>query len=206
MLKKLDDSTKLLLIGIIFLVMILYILVTAIGSNDKKDYQIISKFLNTMGNNYSLKISSGEVSISYSRDNDIEVFESENFTNKKYVRYDGKTYLYGIGKLKEAEPNNDLNDKYYYDMELIKKVFNYCKYSNAISGIVKCKITNSNYNNELQSLYGISRQNDKDIVINFFYSGKNVKRIMIDYDDEKYDIQIISLNKNDYKEILSSIK
>jgi len=206
MLKKLDDSTKILLIGIIFLVMILFVLVTSITDRGKKDFKFISEYLNTIGSNYSLEVKNGENIISYSKDDDIEVFESESFQNKKYVRYNGKTYLFGIGKLKESQTNNDLNNKCYYDMELIKKLTKYCKYKSVIPGTVSCKISNKNYNNELQSLYGISRQNDKDIVINFFYSDKNIKKIVIDYYDESYYIEITNLNKNDYKGIVNSIK
>ena len=206
MLKNMENSTKLALIGIIFLFMILYILFTSIGDSKRRDYTFIGDYLNSLNNNYSLDINIGIKSIKYSRDENIEVFESKSFDNNKYIKYDGKLYVYDKEKLKEIENNNDLIDKHYYDINLISKVIDKCTFKRTYDDNLFCIIDNDSYNKELSTLYGIGRTNDKNVVIDFYIKDKVVDKLNINYGDEKVDITIDKNANNNYNELLEMIK
>ncbi len=206
MLKKLDETTKLFIIGIVFLLMILFILFTSITDKKRGDYRFINEYYNSLKDNYSLSVKTEDKEITYFKDGDIELFESDNFKNKKYVKYDGKTYIYEDDKLYESLQTDDLNDKYNYDMELIKSVSDSCDYKKSMNNTAKCIISADMYNNTFQSLYGLGRLNNDDVVITVYYNEKSVNGFNIDYSDSKYDIKVKDTNKNDLKYLLELMK
>ena len=206
MLKKTDDTTKLFLIGIVFLVMILYIFVTAIKDNKDVDYSFINNSLKKIGNNYTLNVSMLNKKIVYSRDKEVEVFESDDFSSNKYIKYNNKIYVLHNDIYEETINNNDLINKYYYDLELINKVIPYCKYYNNYRDEVLCKIKNDDYNNELLAQYGLGRSNDSDVEIDFYYKDKVVNKMTINYGEEEVNIEVDNKGNNDFSDLIKMIK
>ena len=206
MLKNVDNSTKLFLTGVVFLLMILYILVTSISDRNGTDYSFVEKYINSMGDNYKMTITTDNKDITYSRDKDVESFESVDFKNNNYIKYNNKTYIYKNDSLKEIESSEDLEDRYNYDINLIKKVIGYCKYRNPFEGIAVCTIKSSDYNKELQSLYGVGRLSEEDVILSFYYRKNIVDRMVFDYTDKKYNINVTDIGNINYSGILEMIK
>ena len=206
MLKNADNTTKMFLIGIVFLLMILYILVVAIGDDKKSDYSFIENHLKNLGDNYTLNVDVFDKKIIYSRDKDVEVFESTSFENNKYIKYNNKIYVLKNDSYKEIESNNDLVNRYYYDLDLIKKVINKCKYKNSYSNEIECTIKSDVYNDAILSLYGLGRAENTDVYINFYYEDKTVNKMIINTGNAKTTIEIDNKKVNDYSNIINMIK
>ena len=205
MLKNTDDTTKLFLIGIVFLVMIVYILITSITDSKKVDYSFVSDSLNNIKENYSLDVKMKNKNIKYSNNSGIELFESKEFENNKYIKYNNKVYVYDKESIKEIENNNDLIDKYYYDMNLINKVIEYCKFKKSAIDSVSCNIKSDIYNKELSSLYGVGYSDETPVTLVFYYNNKIVNKMIGYYGNESVTISINN-SVDDLKPLIEKIK
>ena len=205
MLKNADNTTKLFLIGIVFLLMIVYILATTISDNKEIDYAFIDDYFNKISDNYTMGIKTSSKEIIYSRDKDFEIYESNNFENKLYLKYNNKTYIIVDDKLKEIENDNDLLDRYYYDIKLIKELLKHCNYKSYRSEVT-CRISADDFNKEFLSLYGLGRLGVDDVTILFNHSEDNIDKIVVNTNEDKYNISISNIDKNDYSNYQELIK
>jgi len=181
-----SQSSKLLIIGIFFLLMIIYILFTSIQDNEVKDYSYINDYINSINNDYMLDVLNNGNEIVYYKQQNIEHYVSNSFENKHYIKENDKLYYVKDNNNVEIEFTNDLDNKYNYDLNLIKKVISHCKYSE-IYNRINCTVTYDDYSKELLSLYGVSTEKKEDIKIFFDIEDKKVKKLIMN----NYEINIL---------------
>lgn len=213
---SLNNNTKGIIIGCVFLFMISFILFTPkVDHTNDKEYKEISKIFENIGNNYNLEIivnSMEDKRFVYSTDGQIIKIESD----KVYLSYLNKWYILDNDNIISTEKLID-KEEIYYNISLIKKALKHCKFENKKDNEIACKMKVSDYvntRNELNNLtYKVS--DNKYITFNIKYDD-NINEIDVDYsyvnkiinneDKElKYNIKISNINNNDYSELKEKI-
>lgn len=220
-------------------VFLLVLVVFAIGSqmeekptNNKpievstaKESKNVIDLLSKIADNYSLVVkkydNEVESKLIYSKDKDIEIYESKSFTSEGYVKYNNNVYTLTTDKLQKLdkdETKNYFNSKY-YNMEFISNTIKASEKVDDTGAKATYKILLSSMLKEYNYIYETTykTESDKYIEIIVNYSNEQIKTILIDYTymDElinknsnslSYHISVSDIDNNDYSNFISLIE
>lgn len=180
-----------------------------------KKEDIINK-LDLVKDNYKLEIyktvndEEKEDKLEISREKDFTIFYGSSLNNEGYVEYKGKQYIIKDEDFVLDKNNTVKNDipQYVYNIDLLKKIINYCEFIDNNT----CEINVSNYLTEYNNIYKTtySIEEDKKIQITIEYGSKKINQISYDFSEiEKiinkkqdkviYKIYINEINTNNFE-------
>ena len=227
--KKDNDNTVMKLLVIILVFFLLIVAIISMkkfrGINNKilPNKENMAELFNNIKDNYTLeiekKINDNTKNIVYSRDKNLILFEGD-YEAKGYLVYKSKVYeLNSNNKIIKSKLSLNKIEDSYYDIDLIKKLFNYCdvEYVNNVKAL--CKIKYSDYLNEYNTKYKTKIEIDVDNLIEFYivhYSDR-IGKIIVDYsginkiinnteDSVNYGILIKDIDNNDFSDYLNYYK
>ena len=227
--KKDNDNTVMKLLVIILIFFLLIVAIISMkkfrGINNKilPNKENMAELFNNIKDNYTLeiekKINDNTKNIVYSRDKNLILFEGD-YEAKGYLVYKSKVYeLNSNNKIIKSKLSLNKIEDSYYDIDLIKKLFNYCdvEYVNNVKAL--CKIKYSDYLNEYNTKYKTKIEIDVDNSIEFYivhYSDR-IGKIIVDYsginkiinnteDSVNYGILIKDIDNNDFSDYLNYYK
>ena len=191
----------------------------------------IVTLLDMLGDNYTLEITE-EIdgksnTLYYYRDDKIELYEGSLLGEDGVMVYGGKSYIIykeefdkikEINKLKlhNYKGDNSFIKDPYYNIELLKKVINYCEMTPVNVVKANCKFNLSNYLDEYNILYNkrVETNYDDKISMDIVHYSDGIGKIIIDYTEInkvinnsestiKYGIKIETVGENDFSDLLN---
>lgn len=229
MLDNKNSNFNLIVCGIIFFVMILFVLI--VGNNTtptiQKDNTIdrvttdeIIKSLNI--NNYSLKVTklfnNNRSEWNYRTDGNIDIYDTNN---EVYLVYKNNKYLIDseTKELNNIESIDYLIDNY-TDIKFIKNILSSCNFEYVTDTEVSCELNLNNYISSYNNYYGTMYETnnlDRIIYINIKHSNNNIYSMTLNYSsvyeyfnniekDLKYEIIVNDRQKNDFNDIFEYYK
>ena len=226
--KNLDDKTvKIGIIILFFLFMIGFIFLTGSRKSKKEtvievDKEKIINLFSKINDNYTLVINkniNNDINkIIYYKSKDGEMYE---VGNSLYFIYNKIKYKINVdnGKIQKVNDKLDFTNDRFSDIDLLKKVFNYCEFEYINDVKVNCKIKYSDYLNEYNKMYNTSLVTDHNNFIDFniVYYEDSIGKINVDYtnineivnfnnDDIVYGIKIENIDSNDFSILFEKYK
>lgn len=218
--KKPTDNQVTIVCGIIFLIAVLFVLVTD-GTEKEKvkkepnvDIEFVNKILDEVNNNYSVEITSytGDKVFNYYTDGNVKLYE----TDKDYIIYNNESYILNEDMTVTKNKINDIVNDGYFDVNFIINTMNKCSYEYENTNNVKCNLKVTDYINAYNEKYNTSYDNFSadNITINVTYADNHLYMLKIDYTlanekindvNEKtfYNFKFSDIGKNDYKDVKS---
>ena len=141
------------------------------------------------------------------------------YKNKKYVVHGNDIKNIKKAKLYEYKGDTSFMKDPFYDLELLKRVINYCELTSINVVKVNCKFNMSDYIKEYNDLYNkkIETTYDNKISMDIVYYEDNIGKFIIDYTDinkainkndntVKYGVKIVSVGENDFTSLFDFFK
>lgn len=221
MFNNLEYGNKILVIVGAFIIMLCFVL---FGPNVKSEKPVYNKtniynMFKTIKDNYSIEVKiNNDYSFKYYLDGtDIKIVTDKTY----FKRYNKMFLLNEDNSLSETNDviNNYIKDTLYYDISFIKELLGFCEYEDKSETQTICKLKATDFftqrNKRLGLKYGIT--DDRKVVITINHEDGAINSLKIDYtvineilneSDAKliYDITIININSNNFKEITEKNK
>lgn len=202
---RITNNVKLILVLIFFVVSIIFIANNRLKYDNKLEEKVANKIkiielLNKVDDNYSLSVTKKykdkSENINYQKSDKIELYSGDNLAHDGFIVYNDQVFYSDSQEEKIHKDNKTydfLNDNY-LDMNLYKKVINYCEFEYISNTKSTCNIKLSDFIKAYNDLYDTNFEviSDSDLTFEVTYSTYRFNEINIDY--TKID-EIINPNK-----------
>ncbi len=191
---KITDNVRLIFVLIIFVIAIIFVANNRLRYDNKLEEKVANKIkiielLNNVEDNYSLdvtkKYKDKSENINYQSSDKLELYSGDNLPHDGFIIYNNQVFYSDSQEEKIYKDNKTydfLNDKY-LDINLYKKVVNYCEFEYISDTESTCNIKLSDFIKAYNDLYDTSFDviNDIDLTFNTTYSSSRFSEIDIDY-------------------------
>lgn len=202
---RITNNVKLILVLIFFVVSIIFIANNRLRYDNKLEEKVANKIkiielLNKVDDNYSLSVTKKykdkSENINYQKSDKIQLYSGDNLAHDGFIVYNDQVFYSDSQEEKIHKDNKTydfLNDNY-LDMNLYKKVINYCEFEYISNTKSTCNIRLSDFIKAYNDLYDTNFEviSDSDLTFDVTYSTYRFNEINIDY--TKID-EIINPNK-----------
>lgn len=229
------NTNTLKLIGSLIVVFFMLVfIITAPSKGEKKENDIetgevnkedILLLFNQIENNYALTITQTvndeTKTLELLTNSRVNLYEGDMLDRDGYLYYDGKLFYIDSDnyKIVKTDKQYDFINDPYYDLNMIKRIVNYCEFSYENEVKANCKMKLSEYFKEYNEKYNTNYNVDDDKELNIVvvhYSNK-IEKVIIDYsdinkiikdsDDEvSYGIRFDDYDDNTIQEIFNKYK
>ncbi len=229
---------KLIIFGGILLLMLIFALALK-GKHVKQKEKIVeatveelSSLMSKIGDNYSLhiteKINNVSKELFFDTDGVSKLYDGSLlgedgilvYNNKNYILYAKDIKNIGTAKLHSYKGDTRFINDPFYNIDLIKKMINYCELSQKNIVRVNCEVKLSDYLIEYNKMYNknISANYDTKMIFDIvYYKNDSIGKIFVDYTDANrvinntddsvnYEIVLVSTDNNDFSDIISFFK
>lgn len=191
---RITNNVKLILVLIFFVVSIIFIANNRLRYDNKLEEKVANKIkiielLNKVEDSYSLdvtkKYKDKSESLNYQKADKLELYSGDNLAHDGFIIYNNQVFYSDSQEEKLHKDNKTydfLNDNY-LDMNLYKKVVNYCEFEYVSSTKSTCNIKLSDFIKAYNDLYDTSFKvtNDSNLTFDTTYSSSRFSGINIDY-------------------------
>lgn len=214
---RISNNIKLLLVLAFFVVSIIFISNNRLRYDNKLEEKVANKIkiielINNIEDTYSLEVTKEykdkSESLSYQKSDKIELYSGDNLVHDGFIVYNNQVFYSDSQEEKLYKDNKTyefINDKY-LDLNLYKKVINYCEFDYISDTKTTCNIKLSDFIKAYNDLYDTNYEIVKDLNLTFdvVYYSSRFSEIKIDFtnineiinptkESVKYDIKINKL-------------
>ncbi len=191
---RITNNVKLILVLIFFVVSIIFIANNRLRYDNKLEENVANKIkiielLNNIEDNYSLDITKKykdkSESLNYQFSDKLELYSGDNLPHDGFIVYNNQVFYSDSQEEKLHKDNKTydfINDNY-LDMNLYKKVVNYCEFKYISNTKSTCNIKLSDFIKAYNDLYDTSFEviNDSNLTFDTAYTSSRFSEINIDY-------------------------
>lgn len=190
---KITNNVKLILVLIFFIVSIIFIANNRLRYDNKLEEKVANKIkiielINNIKDTYTLEITKKykdkSESLSYQKSDKIELYSGDNLSHDGFIVYNNQIFYSDSQEEKLHKDNKTyefINDKY-LDINLYKKVINYCEFEYISNTKSTCNINLSDFIKAYNDLYNTNFKilNDEALTFDVIYTSR-INEINIDF-------------------------